>query len=66
VADAGSRAGASAAGAGDNNVPLASFAFSRRALTLITLGHAILIGIMAMGTLQVTRALLNAREKPST
>jgi LexA-binding, inner membrane-associated putative hydrolase len=44
--------------AGDNNVPLAAFAFSRKALTLITLGHAVLIGILGIGVLQGLRAIL--------
>jgi hypothetical protein len=43
--------------AGDNNVPLAAFAFSRKALTLITLGHAVLIGILGLGVFQGVRAL---------
>jgi LexA-binding, inner membrane-associated putative hydrolase len=43
--------------AGDNNVPLAEFAFSRKALTLITLGHAVLIGILALGVFQGIRAV---------
>ncbi len=44
--------------AGDNNVPLAEFAFSRKALTLITLGHAVLIGILGLGVFQGVRAVL--------
>ncbi len=42
--------------AGDNNVPLAEFAFSRKALTLITLGHATLIGVLCLGVFQGVRA----------
>jgi membrane-bound metal-dependent hydrolase YbcI (DUF457 family) len=42
--------------AGDNNLPLAAFAFSRKALTLITLGHAVLIGILGLGVFQGVRA----------
>jgi hypothetical protein len=45
--------------AGDNNVSLAAFAFSRKALTLITLGHAALIGILGLGVLQSVRAVMN-------
>jgi hypothetical protein len=44
--------------AGDNNVPLAAFAFSRKALTLITIGHAALIGILTLGIFQGVRAIL--------
>jgi membrane-bound metal-dependent hydrolase YbcI (DUF457 family) len=44
--------------AGDNNVPLAEFAFSRKALTLITLGHAALIGILGLAVFQGVRAIL--------
>ena len=39
---------------GDNSISLSSFAFSRKALTLITLGHAVLIGILALGVFQGT------------
>ena len=45
--------------AGDNNVSLAAFAFSRRALTLITLGHATLIGILSLGVFQSIRAVMS-------
>ena len=38
--------------AGDRNIPLAAFAFSRRALTLITVGHIVLSGILALGAFQ--------------
>jgi hypothetical protein len=38
--------------AGDRNIPLAAFAFSRRALTVITLGHILLSGILALGAVQ--------------
>jgi hypothetical protein len=44
--------------AGDNNVSLAAFAFSRKALTLITLGHAALIGILGIAALQGVRAVI--------
>jgi LexA-binding, inner membrane-associated putative hydrolase len=47
--------------AGDNNVSLAAFAFSRKALTLITLGHAILIGILGLGVVQGVRVVLADR-----
>jgi len=46
--------------AGDNNVPLAAFAFSRKALTLISLGHAALIGILGLAVLQGVRAVVVA------
>src|SRR5260370_6019114 len=54
----------------DNNVPLAEFAFSRKALTLITLGHAVLIGILSLGVFQAVRAsmtrnLLPAKPQPA-
>jgi hypothetical protein len=44
--------------AGDNRVPLAEIAFSRKALTLITIGHAVLIGILGLGVFQGIRAVL--------
>src|SRR5260370_10797249 len=44
--------------AGDNNVPLTAFAFSRKALTLITLGHAVLIGILGLAVFQGVRAVI--------
>jgi len=34
--------------AGDRSIPLAEFAFSRRAFTVITLGHILLSGILAL------------------
>jgi len=49
--------------AGDNNVPLAAFAFSRKALTLITLGHAVLIGILGLGVVQGVRAVIEDRKQ---
>jgi len=45
--------------AGDNNIPLTAFAFSRKALTLITLGHVALIGILGLAVLQGVRAVIN-------
>jgi hypothetical protein len=47
--------------AGDRNIPLAMFAFSRRALTIITLGHILLSGILALGVLQGCRWYLRRR-----
>jgi LexA-binding, inner membrane-associated putative hydrolase len=47
--------------AGDRNIPLAMFAFSRRALTIITLGHILLSGILALGVLQGCRWYLGRR-----
>jgi LexA-binding, inner membrane-associated putative hydrolase len=41
--------------AGDNNVPLAAFAFSRKSLTFITVGHVLLSGILGLGVLQGLR-----------
>jgi hypothetical protein len=38
--------------AGDRMIPLVSFAFSRKALTVITFGHILLSGILALGVLQ--------------
>jgi hypothetical protein len=49
--------------AGDNNVSLAAFAFSRKALTLITLGHAALIGILGLGVVQGFRAIIGDRNQ---
>jgi hypothetical protein len=50
--------------AGDNNLPLAEFAFSRKALTLITLGHAVLIGILGVAVLQGIRAVIIDNRRP--
>ena len=44
--------------AGDNNIPLTVLAFSRKALTAITVGHVVLIGALSAGTLQGIRAYL--------
>jgi hypothetical protein len=49
--------------AGDNNVPLAALAFSRKALTLITIGHAALIGILSLGVFQGVRATLTKADR---
>jgi LexA-binding, inner membrane-associated putative hydrolase len=48
---------------GDKSISLTSFAFSRKALTLITLGHAMLIGILALGFLQGCRCWLTQRTR---
>jgi hypothetical protein len=50
--------------AGDNDVSLAAFAFSRKALTLITLGHVVLIGILGLGVLQGVRAVITGSRQP--
>jgi len=50
--------------AGDNYVSLAALAFSRKALTLITLGHAVLIGILGLGVFQGVRAIADKRKQP--
>ncbi len=42
--------------AGDNKIPLAQLAFSRRTLTAITLGHAVLVTILLVGVAQGIRA----------
>jgi hypothetical protein len=47
--------------AGDRSIPLAEFAFSRRALTVITLGHILLSGILGLGVLQGLRWSLGNR-----
>ena len=47
--------------AGDRSIPLAAFAFSRRALTVITLGHILLSGILGLGVLQGLRWFLGNR-----
>ncbi len=39
----------------DNNISLTTLAFSRKALTLITLGHAILLSTLTVGALQGLR-----------
>lgn len=44
--------------AGDNNISLTAFAFSRRALTLISLGHIFQAGALVLGTVQGLRAYL--------
>src|SRR3989475_4083555 len=52
--------------AGDRSIPLAEFAFSRRALTVITLGHILLSGILALGVLQGFRWYLETRRDRQT
>jgi LexA-binding, inner membrane-associated putative hydrolase len=52
--------------AGDRSIPLAEFAFSRRALTVITLGHILLSGILALGVLQGFRWYLANRRLKQT
>ncbi len=52
--------------AGDKSIPLAEFAFSRRALTIITLGHILLSGILALGVLQGFRWYLGNRRVRET
>ena len=52
--------------AGDRSIPLAEFAFSRRALTVITLGHILLSGILALGVLQGLRWYLGSRRVKHT
>ena len=52
--------------AGDMNIPLAMFAFSRRAFTIITLGHILLSGILAIGVLQGFRWHLANRRATQT
>jgi hypothetical protein len=47
--------------AGDRSIPLAEFAFSRRALTVITVGHILLSGILTLGVLQGFRWYLGNR-----
>ena len=49
--------------AGDRSIPLAEFAFSRRALTVITLGHILLSGILALGVLQGFRWYYQNRQE---
>ena len=44
--------------AGDNNIPLTIVAFSRKALTGITIGHIVLITALTVGTFQGVRAYL--------
>jgi hypothetical protein len=51
--------------AGDNNVSLAEFAFSRKALTLITLGHGVLIGALVLGVFQGVRNILTGSNHSS-
>lgn len=43
--------------AGDNSINLAQFAFSRKALSLITLGHAAISGLLSLGVLQGVRGV---------
>ncbi len=38
--------------AGDNNIALSSFAFSRKALTFISLGHIAMVGILAYAAIR--------------
>ena len=52
--------------AGDNGISLANFAFSRKAFTLITIGHAILAGLLALGVVQGTRAVISDMRHPNS
>ena len=52
--------------AGDRSIPLAEFAFSRRALTVITLGHILLSGILGLGVLQGFRWYIGSRRVKHT
>jgi LexA-binding, inner membrane-associated putative hydrolase len=52
--------------AGDNGISLASFAFSRKAFTLITIGHAILAGLLALGVVQGARAVVSDMRHPNS
>jgi LexA-binding, inner membrane-associated putative hydrolase len=52
--------------AGDRSIPLTEFAFSRKALTVITLGHILLSGILALGVLQGFRWYLGNRRLKQT
>src|SRR2546422_9026 len=52
--------------AGDRSIPLVEFAFSRRALTVITLGHILLSGILALCVLQGLRWYLENRRARQT
>jgi hypothetical protein len=52
--------------AGDRSIPLTEFAFSRRALTVITLGHILLSGILALGVFQGFRWYLGSRRLKQT
>ncbi len=51
--------------AGDNYISLTSLAFSRKALTLITLGHAVLIGSLGLAVIQGVRAVVIDNWRPS-
>jgi hypothetical protein len=51
--------------AGDNNIPLVTLAFSRKALTAITVGHVVLVGALSVGTVQGARAYLAKGKKPA-
>src|SRR2546425_11123234 len=48
--------------AGDNNVSLATFAFSRRALTAITFGHIVLVIALSVGSFQGIRGYFAKRQ----
>ncbi len=52
--------------AGDNGISLANFAFSRKAFTLITIGHVILAGLLALGVVQGTRAVISEVRHPNS
>ena len=49
--------------AGDNNIALTTFAFSRKALTLISLGHIFQASLLALGTAQGLRAYLASENR---
>jgi hypothetical protein len=52
--------------ASDTSLPLVTFAFSRRAVTVITLGHILLSGILALGVLQGLRWYVQTRRTTPT
>ncbi len=52
--------------ASDTSLPLVTFAFSRRAVTVITLGHILFSGILALGVLQGARWYLGTRRASHT
>lgn len=47
--------------AGDNSLSLTTLAFSRKALTAITLGHVVLVSAMGLGVLQGVRGYIGLR-----
>ena len=52
--------------AGDNNIPLTTFAFARKALTLISVGHIVFVIILSVAVLRSLLSMIRVRLWSST